>query len=305
MFVDPGLETSADPDDATRRSDEVTKEPRDDDKSAKAETDKSACDGTDEATQKSQKDDTKKSAEIIARKSAEEISQKSADCSSSSSAKMLVIKNAWRNTPDQAFPSALNMDECPPLRGYTEGSIKPILRTRPVNLDGFIGWDVCDVPGCFCKSVKTTPPEASPSETPATGTHSGNITPKSSRKNKKKIAKDLMRVKRALKTLGVNIIEYEVQDSDDAQCTRDYCKFGCVCDSIKMKPIAPTHCGKVECMFDCSCSSEALKFSSCGNRRVNISAAVGARIQESSQRFMAAEERKFTNTVLLTSTRRV
>ena len=56
-------------------------------------------------------------------------------------------------------------------------------------------------------------------------------------------------------------------------------------------------------MFECSCSSESLKYSSCGNRRVNISAAVGARIQESSQRHMAAEERKFTNTVLLTSTR--
>ena len=29
-----------------------------------------------------------------------------------------------------------------------------------------------------------------------------------------------MRVKRALKTLGVNIIEYEDQDSDNQQCTR-------------------------------------------------------------------------------------
>ena len=36
-----------------------------------------------------------------------------------SSDKMLVIKNAWKNTPDKAFPATLNLDECPPLRGYT------------------------------------------------------------------------------------------------------------------------------------------------------------------------------------------
>ena len=38
--------------------------------------------------------------------------------------------------------------------------------------------------------------------------------------NKKKIAKDLLRVKRALKTLGVNIIEFDDQESGDASCNR-------------------------------------------------------------------------------------
>ena len=37
---------------------------------------------------------------------------------------------------------------------------------------------------------------------------------------KKKLAKDLDRVKRALKTLGVNIIEYEDQDSENEACLR-------------------------------------------------------------------------------------
>ena len=37
--------------------------------------------------------------------------------------------------------------------------------------------------------------------------------------------------------------------------------------------------------------------------RVNISAAVGARIQEDTQRNMAVEERKFSNTVVVTSDR--
>ena len=54
-------------------------------------------------------------------------------------------------------------------------------------------------------------------------------------------------------------------------------------------------------MFSCCCSKEALKYSSCGSRRVNISAAVGARIMEDTQRGMAAEERKFSNTVVVTA----
>ena len=51
---------------------------------------------------------------------AEKSSDKSAEESvTMSSNKMLVIKNAWKNTPDKAFPATLNLDECPPLRGYT------------------------------------------------------------------------------------------------------------------------------------------------------------------------------------------
>ena len=51
---------------------------------------------------------------------AEKSSDKSAEESvTMSSGKMLVIKNAWKNTPDKAFPATLNLDECPPLRGYT------------------------------------------------------------------------------------------------------------------------------------------------------------------------------------------
>ena len=98
----------------------------------------------------------------------------------------------------------------------------------------------------------------------------------------------------------MNIIEYE-DDDDLGDCMKDYCKLGCICDSLRTKQIAPAHCGKVDCMFSCCCSKEALKYSSCGSRRVNISAAVGARIMEDTQRGMAAEERKFSNTVVVTA----
>ena len=43
---------------------------------------------------------------------------------------MLVIKNAWRDLADTpaAFPPQLNMDECPPLRGF-EGTPHAICRS--------------------------------------------------------------------------------------------------------------------------------------------------------------------------------
>ena len=106
----------------------------------------------------------------------------------------------------------------------------------------------------------------------------------------------------ALKTLGVNVIEYE-EDDELGECMKDYCKLGCICDSLRTKQIAPLHCGKVDCMFSCCCSKEALKYEQVrvGSRRVNISAAVGERIMEDTQRGMAAEERKFSNTVVVTA----
>ena len=226
----------------------------------------------------------------------------SEDCDGSS--QELITENTWATLPKNVVPKELNMDECPPLRGYKEGSIRSLV-PLPVKLtfEGNTGVDSCDVSDCICRegeAVRADSLNASMTEfgTPTTGdqTPSGSIS-----KNKpQKIAKDLQRVKRALKTLGVNIIEFDEHDIDK-NCSKDYCKLGCICDSLRTKQIPPSHCGKFECMFACCCSKEALKYSSCGSRRVNISAAVGARIQEDTQRGMAAEERKFSNTVVLTA----
>jgi len=216
--------------------------------------------------------------------------------------------NNWDSTPLTVVPKDLNIDECPPLRGYHEASIKSMVPLPlKLNFDGYTGHDFCDVSGCFCKegeSVFGRSKQNSLTEfgTPLTGFHSGSQTPSESKMRPQKIAKDLQRVKRALKTLGVKIIEFDEHD-DCLDCLKEYCKFGCICDSLRTKKIPPSHCGKVECMFSCCCSKEALKYSSCGSRRVNISAAVGARIQEDSQRHMAVEERKFSNTVVVTASK--
>ena len=212
-----------------------------------------------------------------------------------------VVKNSWASAPRNVVPDELNLDECPPLRGYSVSSIKPVQRTPILTFEGYTGLDSCDVSECFCK--KETAGKEKVESTPLTTSHSGSQTPSGStpRKGPQRIAKDLLRVKRALKTLGVKIIEFDDHDGSDDTCTKDYCRLGCICDSLRTKQMPPSHCGKVECMFSCCCSKEALKYSSCGSRRVNISAAVGARIQEDSQRNMAVEERKFSNTVVVTS----
>ena len=216
-------------------------------------------------------------------------------------AQMDVVKNSWASVPRNVVPDDLNIDECPPLRGYSVSSIKPVQRTPILNFEGYTGVDSCDVNGCVCK--EETVGKDKVESTPLTTSHSGSQTPSGStpRKGTQRIAKDLLRVKRALKTLGVKIIEFDDHEGSDDTCTKDYCRLGCICDSLRTKQIPPSHCGKVDCMFSCCCSKEALKYSSCGSRRVNISAAVGARIQEDSQRNMAVEERKFSNTVVVTS----
>ena len=215
-----------------------------------------------------------------------------------------VTRNTWNQTPKNVVPKELNLDECPPLCGYREGSIRNLVpKPVKVNFDGYTGYDVCDVEDCvICQEsdAKLDDSRASAPTEHGTPGKSGSQTPSGSKHKPQRIAKDLQRVKRALKTLGVNIIEYD-EDGDLGECLKDYCKLGCICDSLRTKQLPPSHCGKVDCMTACCCSKEALKYSSCGSRRVNISAAVGARIMEDTQRGMAAEERKFSNTVVVTA----
>ena len=141
--------------------------------------------------------------------------------------------------------------------------------------------------------------------------------------HKRKVAKNLQKVRRALKTLGVNLYEMDDKTTDDKNngknkltCDKDSCRLGCICESIMSKPIAPTHCGKVECMFRCCCSEEALKIAAaaalsptgsrrsvgwsgaCDSNTRGISAeGCAAKLTRSSSssmhRRLAAEEQKF------------
>lgn len=164
------------------------------------------------------------------------------------------------------------------------------------------GVDLCDVSECFCKEesasacITETVTPVSGSQTPSNSAQKESLTKEGESKTKTKLTK----VKRALKSLGVNFYEFDEapgKDGDFKDCFKEFCRLGCICDSIASKATPPTHCGKVECMLHCFCSSEdAIKYGSA--RKVGISPAGAAKLRSSSQRFMAAEEKKFQNTVV-------
>ena len=88
----------------------------------------------------------------------------------------MVIQNLWKDTPKLVSPNELNLDECPPLRGYSEGSIKPNEPLHALNFDGYTGYDICDVKDCFCKddesrdvNEKDGTNSPTDTETPCTG----------------------------------------------------------------------------------------------------------------------------------------
>ena len=105
------------------------------------------------------------------------------------------------------------------------------------------------------------------------------------KENKKRTAKNMKKVKRALKSLGVNFLHFDDQETDNknktengdensgASCDKEYCRMGCICDSITGKSaIPPSHCGKVECMFNCNCSKDALKLTNSHDNKIGIAA---------------------------------
>ena len=104
-----------------------------------------------------------------------------------------------------------------------------------------------------------------PEDTPYAAAASDGMA-EQAKQQKKKVEKSLKKVRRALKTLGVNFYEFDDKTGEDGQtsssnrfCDKDYCRLGCVCETLASKPVAATHCGKADCMFRCVCSEEALK----------------------------------------------
>ena len=115
--------------------------------------------------------------------------------------------------------------------------------------------DICDVPECYYCKVQTGGEESTMSlsrcQTPQLS-ESGSATPSkesgtSESKGKTKTAKNLKKVQRALKTLGVNFLHFDDQtaqndmneNGDKANsgnsCDKEYCRMGCICDSITGK----------------------------------------------------------------------
>ena len=149
---------------------------------------------------------------------------------------------------------------------------------------------MCDVEGCFVCEDRANPTDGPAIQDEsnvsiqggtgaATATASGAVTPNpeaatpaattadskeeaDSKAQKRKVEKSLKKVRRALKTLGVNFYEFDDKSGEGSKagpCDKEFCRLGCLCDTLSSKPVAATHCGKAECMFRCFCSEEALK----------------------------------------------
>ena len=205
------------------------------------------------------------------------------------------VHNEWSN-PRTKGKMPIDMTDDKPI--VSEEFKKAMEAKKGTN--ALSGVDVCDVPDCdVCDYLmETTAP--SKCETPS-ASQSGSATPKEGKVAKTKTAKNLKKVQRALKTLGVNFLHFDEDHAPDSQeksgalCDKDHCKFGCICDSITGKnSLPPSHCGKVECMFHCACSKDALKLTNNDNK-IGI-AAEGLR--SSAYRRLAQEELKFSNTVV-------
>lgn len=73
----------------------------------------------------------------------------------------------------------------------------------------------------------------------------------------KKKRNNSSRVKWELKRLDVLIFEQESEadKNGDGSCSSEFCKLGCICESISVKPKhrAINHCSKIDCIFKCVC----------------------------------------------------
>ena len=59
----------------------------------------------------------------------------------------------------------------------------------------------------------------------------------------------------------------EKEDSDHKPpCDKEYCRLGCICDSIDTKTEDQSHCGKPDCMFGCKCRPKNRNQKSAGER---------------------------------------
>ncbi|XP_077289123.1 over compensating males [Arctopsyche grandis] len=104
-----------------------------------------------------------------------------------------------------------------------------------------------------------------------------------------------------LKKLNVTVIDIG-GDAMKENCNNDYCKLGCVCNSLNTNYFLNEHCGSPECMFDCKCNLEDDKKSSSNicspEKSPKISQSAVLNLQHQVNRNLSKEEKKFHRTVI-------
>lgn len=72
--------------------------------------------------------------------------------------------------------------------------------------------------------------------------------------------------RKELKRLNVTVIdtanELVKSKKSDEICQKQFCKLGCICESIDNAKYIQTHCQRYGCMFSCTCTNVSILFAS-------------------------------------------
>ncbi|XP_046394048.1 uncharacterized protein LOC124161867 isoform X2 [Ischnura elegans] len=106
------------------------------------------------------------------------------------------------------------------------------------------------------------------------------------------------RLIRELQKLNANFVSVDPEEKStvNEKCSKEFCRLGCVCDSLRTDKRLVEHCGKVECMFSCVCPCTESASSSA--KQLVIGSDTVSRLQEESSRHMARVEKFFHHTVV-------
>ncbi|XP_063848225.1 uncharacterized protein LOC135093183 isoform X3 [Scylla paramamosain] len=115
---------------------------------------------------------------------------------------------------------------------------------------------------------------------------------------------------REMKRLNMNFVNFvppheSVPEEEETvipemkeNCTNEHCKLGCVCDSLLCHRKSVEHCGRVECMFDCTCRDESWKLPSGSGRTMNAVSIFN--LDREQKEGLALREKDFRRTVIQT-----
>lgn len=125
--------------------------------------------------------------------------------------------------------------------------------------------------------------------------------------------KDKSKLNRQLKKIGVTFIDITEETKRDESsedspneneiCSKEFCKYGCICDSLKVKDRKIDHCRRVICMFKCKCNKSMLIKGMLGKGIVEIKSRLWLsanvmQIQHERELNLAKEEREYHQTVI-------
>ncbi|XP_066948904.1 microtubule-associated protein futsch-like isoform X4 [Macrobrachium rosenbergii] len=130
--------------------------------------------------------------------------------------------------------------------------------------------------------------------------------------NKSKVFKKNMyrfpSLSREMKRLSMNFVNYvgetteqpeAVKIDPNATCTNDFCKLGCVCETLLCTRKDPEHCGRIECMFECTCRDESWKHPVSGSGRTMNAVSI-FNVDREQMEGLAVREKDFRRTVIQT-----